>query len=188
MKKMIACFLAAAFLILSLGACGSDTDAPTQETKSESVSAATQAEDETESTQTEPQAKVESGTKSEPNAPAQLRVQFAEDVSLSDGTYDSFTAEDAQVRLVFTTDRTVQDIQFLSLFVNGADDDGNLLFEETTLYTLPKLTPERALVIGTRFIGDLPNNGIAYTDADGTVRRFTVSTSGEDGSLILEAF
>ena len=92
-----------------------------------------------------------------------------------------------QVQIVFTTDRTVRNVRILSLFA-GADDEGNLQFEQSVLHRQSTLTPDRPLVVATTFYGDLPNNGIAYTDADGAEKQFAVEISGEDGSLGLYAF
>lgn len=52
--------------------------------------------------------------------------------------------------------------------------------------TAPKeSTPERPLEASLVFLGDIPNNGISFTDADGNVKYCAVDMSGMDGSLIL---
>lgn len=38
------------------------------------------------------------------------------------------------------------------------------------------------------FAGDLPDRGIAYTDANGIARYFAITTSGADGSPLLMEF
>ena len=45
--------------------------------------------------------------------------------------------------------------------------------------------PGAELTVTVEFIGEMPNNGIAFTDASGAIHRYALDISGEDGSLYL---
>lgn len=102
---------------------------------------------------------------------------------------DVFVAYDSEyaVKIVYTSDGTVTDFCVLSLMMTDFKD-GKPVYEEKELYRQEQLTPDCPLVVTLTFVGDLPNNGISYVDSAGETHRFSVSTSGEDGSLILEAY
>lgn len=106
------------------------------------------------------------------------------------GAVDEFNvpADYTGVRVLFTADKTVTDFRILFLTCETIDDDGNLTFSVEEVYSQPELTPDRPLVAGLEFIGDMPNNGISYVDADGTSHSFAVDMSGMDGSLYLWEF
>ncbi len=118
--------------------------------------------------------------------PATIRACFAEEAGEL-GEHETFVADEGEwaVQVVFSTDKSVKDFRFLALAFEDVDEQGRLRFAETELLRLEELTPERSLMVTLVFYGDLPNNGISYVDADGTIRRFALSLSGEDGSLIL---
>lgn len=103
------------------------------------------------------------------------------------GSYDQWVDDDSayQVKALFTASRTVRDFRFVEL---GFDirEDGEVAYHETKeLYSQEQLSPERPLVIGMAFAGTIPDRGISYTDEDGAVRRYALSMSGKDGSLLL---
>lgn len=94
----------------------------------------------------------------------------------------------AGVRVLFTTNKTVSDFKILHLTCETIDDDGNITFAVEETYSQPELTPDRPLVAGLEFPGDMPSNGISYVDADGVTRKYAVDMSGMDGSLFLWEF
>ena len=63
-----------------------------------------------------------------------------------------------------------------------------MYYDTEDLYTTDALTEGKPVVIRMTFAGDVPDRGIAYTDADGITRYFAITTSGEDGSLLLMEF
>lgn len=118
-----------------------------------------------------------------------VRVQFAKDALSGVSEYDVFVAgkSEHQVKVAFSASATVRDFKVLAL---SAPDfkDGKMTFKVKELYTQGSLTPKRPLVVTMVFYGDIPNNGISYVDESGATKRFSVSISGNDGSLILAAF
>ena len=116
-----------------------------------------------------------------------LRVHWADD-SVTD--VDEFVAHSGEyeVGIVFTAERALQNFKVLSISLEGMEDDGMPVFSVLELHTQDALTPERPLLVRTSFPGDLPSNGICYTDDSGATRYFSVSESGFDGSLILSEF
>lgn len=94
--------------------------------------------------------------------------------------------EDYNTCVVFTARRPVKDFQVLDLEMSEESDE--MAFLTTTLYTQDELTPNAPLRVSLTFWGDIPNNGISFVDEDGTLHRYAVDMSGEDGSLYLWAF
>lgn len=210
MKKTYLCAEIAAFVILLTG-CGGNTSgssgATSQDTTSQSTAANTS---DTSISDTEP---VEIPTAEpveipsaeppstdpfiptaetvEPFVPQEttVHVDYAQD-DYVDGAVDEFNIREvfAGVRVLFTTNKTVSDFKILHLTCETIDDDGNITFAVEETYSQPELTPDRPLVAGLEFPGDMPSNGISYVDADGVTRNFAVDMSGMDGSLFLWEF
>lgn len=202
MKKTYLCAEIAAFAILLTG-CGGNTygssGATSQDTTSQSIAANTS---DTSISDTEP---VEIPTAEppstdpfiptsetvEPFVPQEttVHVDYAQD-DYVDGAVDEFNIRGgfAGVRVLFTTNKTVSDFKILHLTCETIDDDGNITFAVEETYSQPELTPDRPLVAGLEFPGDMPSNGISYVDADGVTRKYAVDMSGMDGSLFLWEF
>lgn len=128
------------------------------------------------------------GTETAGNLP--VKAQYLEDVPEL-GEHDTFSQTDGAVdsesvvKVVFTADSAVSDFKLLSIAMQDSEENGNFAFSAEELYSQSELTPERPLEAGLVFLGDIPNNGISFTDADGNVKYYAVDMSGRDGSLIL---
>ena len=122
---------------------------------------------------------------------AAVQAAFADEALLANLTdYDQFAdyPSDYQTQLVFTADAPVSDFRFLALTLRDVGADGTMYYDTEDLYTTDALTEGKPVVIRMTFAGDVPDRGIAYTDADGITRYFAITTSGEDGSLLLMEF
>lgn len=119
--------------------------------------------------------------------PVAIHIYWASDYTgrVDDYDYYNLADYDNEHLILITTDRKVTDFKVLSLEYQDVTQDGTLLFHETELYHQDQLTPERPFVVGMDLIGTIPNNGISYVDSNGDYRRFAVTESGEDGSLML---
>lgn len=93
--------------------------------------------------------------------------------------------EPAGVMLRLTVDAPVTDLRVLALTLKNIDKNGKAEFNEEEKILVGEVKPEDIILIDMTMIGDIPNNGISYTDTDGTVKRFSVNMSGKDGSLFL---
>lgn len=202
MKKTYLCAEIAAFAILLTG-CGGNTSgssgATSQDTTSQSTAANTS---DTSISDTEPveipsaeppstDPFIPTAETVEPFVPQEttVHVDYAQDDYVN-GAVDEFNIPEdfAGVRVLFTTNKTVSDFKILHLTCEAIDDDGNITFAVEETYSQPELTPDRPLVAGLEFPGDMPSNGISYVDADGVTRNFAVDMSGMDGSLFLWEF
>ena len=96
-------------------------------------------------------------------------------VTVSDDEYSTW--------VLFTARRPVSDFQVLALEMNE-----DFEFDAKSVYSLGTLTPGAPVRVSLAFYGDIPNNGISFTDEDGTLCRYAVDMSGEDGSLYLWEF
>ena len=121
-----------------------------------------------------------------------VSVDYADEELLGrTDTCDLFVEYDGEFRVdaCFTTAETVTDVQFVELVLDEFTEDGAAFHVGETYYRADELTPERPLVIGTVFVGEVvPTRAILYTDAQGVARRYSLNMSGEDGSLFLLPF
>lgn len=123
-------------------------------------------------------------------ASAEVRAAPFEDVS-GLVSYDEFVASESEFRtkVVFSTDSAVKDFKFLSIMMEGWDEEASRpVFAVEELHHQAELTPDRPLVVTLVFIGDIPNNGISWVDEEGVTRRFSVGLSGYDGSIEMGEF
>ena len=79
--------------------------------------------------------------------------------------------------MILTALEPVADVTLLHLDWDGV----TVSWEEDAL--LGSLGAEESVSIVLEFAGDMPENGIMYTDEEGTVRFFALDISGEDGEL-----
>lgn len=124
----------------------------------------------------------------ESTAEATVHVQWAEDAELLTD-YDEYNVSESsepQARIVFTTDIPVESFTILELTLVDVSENGNMEFEAYPVTPrIFDLRPDRPLVIGLTFAGDIPCYGFQYDDANGNCRRFALEISGEDGSILM---
>lgn len=117
-----------------------------------------------------------------------VRVRWADENALSAfPAYDEYAAYSGEYEadILFVTERTLRNFKVLSISLEDVSDDGTAVFAVTELFEENPLTAERPLMVRTSFPGDMPTNGVSYTDGSGETRYFSVSESGFDGSLVL---
>lgn len=118
----------------------------------------------------------------------QVCVQWAEDVELP-ADYDEYNisaSAEPNARIVFTTDRPVEAFSILKLTLTNVSESGAMEFDASPAEPeIGGLNPERPLVIGLTFEGDLPCYGFQYNDANGECHRFALEISGKDGSILI---
>ncbi|MBQ7501886.1 hypothetical protein IJT93_04105 [bacterium] len=90
--------------------------------------------------------------------------------------------------LRLSTDAPIKDLRILDLTFKNFDDKGKIHFDEKERILVSEVNPEDIILIDLIIYGDIPNNGISYTDADGTVKRFSVNLNGEDGTPQLQKY
>ncbi len=116
-------------------------------------------------------------------------AMFAEDAEAFD-EYAVFKVDESEysTTILFIAEGTVTDFSFLSLSIKDVDENGKATFDTESLYKLDTLTEEKPLEVTLTFYGDSPAYGISYKDAQGVTKNYTVTISGEDGSVILTEF
>ncbi len=82
-------------------------------------------------------------------------------------------------QVILTALEPVEDVVLLKLDW----EDFDVSWEEAA--PLGSLSAQQSVSITLEFIGDMPNNGIQYTDEAGVIHAFALDISGEDGSLLL---
>ncbi len=120
---------------------------------------------------------------------ARVRAQFAKNLP-ANLRYDKFTADNSaeKVTIVFTPDKEISNFRFLALTLKDVDSHGHLIFTEKELFCREKVSPDMPIGVDMVFYGDIPNNGISYVDGSGRTRKFTISLSGRDGSVLLTEY
>ncbi|MDY4970419.1 MAG: hypothetical protein SO101_09195 [Lachnospiraceae bacterium] len=121
---------------------------------------------------------------------ALVHAEWAEEIQPEWSGYETFTADEGEYAagVVFTSEKTVRDFKLTALTMREVDDQGNITFDASTIYTLDVLTPDHPLIVQMSLPETIPMYGISYrvNEDDETVRCFTVQISGKDGSLLLE--
>lgn len=161
------------------------TSSQTSEQTTSQATEQTTTEQTTESAQTESQPE-----ESTPAESGTVSVKWLEDYGeLVEGEYTAFVADesDSQAQIVLTANGDVSNFKLLNLSYSDIDEDGNIIFDITEAYSAETLAAGKPLVCTLTFIGSIPNYGISYDTADGTVR-YSLCVSGMDGSLFLSEF
>lgn len=118
--------------------------------------------------------------------PAEFKARYADEVNDVFLRSREFTADSSEyaVRILFSTDRPVRDFKLYNLELDP--DSEEVAFKAAEFYTLEEMVPDESVIIIMTFAGDIPNYGVSYVDTDGTEKIFSVSQSGEDGSIVLD--
>lgn len=122
--------------------------------------------------------------------------QYGNDVLIgtADMLIDGYSADDvyktgedgeAYTAVAFTSPRGVTDFTVYALTVTDIDEDGHLVCDKEAIAVCGDLFEEHPLIMDMQFMGDLPEYGVSYTDAEGTPKEYTVNVSGRDGTLSL---
>lgn len=199
-KKILTAAMAACILLTGCNNSGEQTsDSSSSESIVTTSGEETSAPDETtipaesdaptaEPPSTEPQFTAEAATHEPQLAETTVHAEYT-DGAIAD-EHDEYIVGDEESRtmLLFTAEKTVTDFKVLALTSFDIDENGNTTFSTETVYEQPELTPDRPLLAGLVFLGDIPNNGISYVDENGVEKRYAVDMSGRDGSLFLWEF
>ena len=212
MKRLTA-FLALAAVMTALTACGGDVNSPTDTVTSEQTGEEAVISEETQVTESASDISVTSPVISETeettiaeeppaadntdneyndnsgevseNEP-QIRVEWADEAVLTaeHDECDIFEPSEEQAQVAFSSDTPVNEFLILELTLTDCSEEGVMTFNAYPAAS-PDITPGKPLVIGFTFMGDIPEYGFQYEDADGNLRRFAMEISGEDGSLVI---
>ncbi|MBP5304979.1 MAG: hypothetical protein J6Z02_03950 [Lachnospiraceae bacterium] len=86
-------------------------------------------------------------------------------------------------------DGSVSDFKISKLSLKDVEDDGNPTFDEEVVYELPSYGAGDSQVVATMsFPGDTPSYGYSYKTASGEEKKFSLSLSGLDGSLVTSSY
>ena len=169
MKRFL--FLTAALsLLLCLTACGSRTEdsaaAPSQQTEQN-------------------QAPVSQIPEEVPALEGEaISVLPAEDADLTEGGSVVYREDGSVTEIALLPIRDVTDFHYFT--VDFREEGDQIVFiRGEDLYTADTLSAERPLLLWIPFVETIPNRGVSYVDADGTLCQFTLVESGEDGSILL---
>lgn len=114
----------------------------------------------------------------ENQSPIDISILYDNSIIHSNFHEYSVTVSDDNTQIVFLPNEVLTDISFVSLKYY----DNSLVLDEKIL-TLPAISPEKPLLMGVVFYGDMTTYGISFRDLNGTMRYYSLSLSGFDNSL-----
>lgn len=122
---------------------------------------------------------------------ATVTVKYLSDSQYSKDDIESVSvadSSDAVTSLLFEVQGEVTNFKLLSLSMTDVADDGTPSFDIEELYVRDTLNSAHPLCVDMVFAGDLPTFGYSYIDPSGNEKRFSISQSGMDGSLVVTEF
>ena len=120
----------------------------------------------------------------EPETRLAVTVSYADAALIGTGAYQEFVEEESEFTsyLLFTPTQTVTEVS-LSRMQLG---DEETMLEE--LGAWPELLPEKPLMAGVVFYGDMTAYVLSFTDEAGEAWQYEVSISGRNGALVWETY
>ena len=97
---------------------------------------------------------------------------------------DVYNNPEYQMNVLITTDQPISDLKIYSAQMGTVTDDATGFFVYEVLYELEDLYPDTPLLYVTEFPGDMPSRVVTYKDTNGEEKAFSLSMSGNDGSLV----
>ena len=91
--------------------------------------------------------------------------------------------EDGMAYVRLTVDQPMQGMRLLRLDWSDVNGIGDVVCRPITVTDFGAVKAGDSWTVGFMFTGEMPENGIAYTDADGRERACALDISGEDGHL-----
>ena len=112
-----------------------------------------------------------------------VSANFVDEKLIESGNYHFFT-DDTHDYVVDVAFRAYEVLSFVKVYPLELTDDG-LVAGEAVLY-LEELTPDKPLVVGLSFPGDMSQYAIEFTTEQGADTYFRVYISGRNGTLVLD--
>ena len=117
-----------------------------------------------------------------------VSVQYLTEVGDEDYNWVTLYDGPDACYILITSDSWASDLNIWNLFVEDVADDGTMTCSATLAGDdchWDTVTSDTPIAVQLMFPGDLPAYGISYEDQHGTLRRFVIEVSGDDGSLLL---
>lgn len=112
-------------------------------------------------------------TAQRPQGPYTVQADYVENFDFSKyDTWLEYKDTEGETRLVFWTEKTVQNFRFLKVDLENPNH-----ITTQVLYSLTELTPEKPIVIQTVFPEGYPLRGISYT-VDGVEKYYAIHYNG----------
>lgn len=191
MKSKLSAFILLSVMIISvLSSCNENPDTKATTVPTTAVTETTDAKttDETTAAKTTATETTVSETTEAVivNEPAEVYAAFRKDADIDLTNAQRFTADNSEyeTEVVFTATNGVKSFSFCKLEWLDETDSGESDFEFVPLYTTDSFN--EPLVVTMTFWGSVPSYGIIFTDTDDVEYSGVITTSGEDGSLILD--
>ena len=110
-----------------------------------------------------------------------VTVNLNQQVSIDWAEQSSPDDEEAAVTIRFS--EAVTDFELLKITWDDMSSDGSTQAHTETVFAIPSLNAGQTLWTRLTFVGEMPNNGIAYTDQKGQRHQLALLISGNDGGL-----
>ena len=110
-----------------------------------------------------------------------VTISEADAALLKSGNYHEFIADNVEGMQKIAI-RAKEEVSAFALMDMELTDKGMQF--GNTLYTQERLTPDKPLVIGVVFWGDLTTYGVSFMNAGGQPEFYTLSISGRNGDVV----
>lgn len=119
-----------------------------------------------------------------------VTAMWGDSVETAEIVYEEFIMDnsDWKTKVYFAAAGTAREFKLLSLMTQDVDANGKPSFEESVLYEYGDLEDGKGLMASLVFYGDLPEYGYSYLDEKGTLHKYYMEISGEDGSLLTTSY
>ena len=87
--------------------------------------------------------------------------------------------------LVLATANPVKEVNIIRLDNYSYDEDGNLSFEKTVVFSLETMDSDHPIALEIPELEDIPKVGVSYIEADGERVDFAIARGGADGYVFL---
>ena len=95
---------------------------------------------------------------------------------------------DYSVGIMLKADKSIKNLSILSLNWEGIKADVTPVYDETETVFCGDLDKGNGALIWISMPGDIPSYGISYNAPNGEEKRYTLTQSGKDGSLVLAEY
>ena len=77
-----------------------------------------------------------------------------------------------QTKLILKACENLNAFQLLAFHIENVDENGNVTYQEQTLFGMDSMNKDTSLVLGMSFVGEVPFYGVSYLDENGVEKKY----------------
>ena len=91
-----------------------------------------------------------------------------------------------QTRLILKACQDLNAFQLLAFSVENVDENGNVTYQEQTLFGMDSMNKGTSLVLGMSFLGEVPFYGVSYLDENGVEKKYCFQIDAVGEPVLME--